>query len=134
MIYVVIGAPCSGKTTYVREHAKQGDVIVDFDDIAVAFGSNVDHEHDHDIMKITLVVWMEAIREVVKHHYDHDVWIIDTMPTIYRQQLYAKANAKPIVLRVDSDELHQRATLLSRSTKYHDLIDRCVGNATSTVP
>jgi predicted kinase len=31
MLTVVTGPPCAGKTTYVRNNAKPGDIIIDFD-------------------------------------------------------------------------------------------------------
>jgi predicted kinase len=37
-VHLVCGAPGSGKTTYVREHAKPGDVVIDLDDILEAMG------------------------------------------------------------------------------------------------
>ena len=41
---VVTGAPCAGKSTYIREHKKDGDVVIDFDSIAIAFGAEKSHE------------------------------------------------------------------------------------------
>lgn len=32
-VYLITGAPCSGKTTFARERIQEGDVIVDIDDI-----------------------------------------------------------------------------------------------------
>jgi hypothetical protein len=32
-VYLVTGAPCSGKSTYVRERAEGGDVVLDIDDL-----------------------------------------------------------------------------------------------------
>lgn len=32
-VYIITGAPCSGKTTFARERMEAGDVIVDIDDI-----------------------------------------------------------------------------------------------------
>ena len=32
-VYLITGAPCSGKTTFARERMEEGDVIVDIDDI-----------------------------------------------------------------------------------------------------
>lgn len=32
-VYIVYGSPCGGKTTYVKENAEIGDLIVDMDDI-----------------------------------------------------------------------------------------------------
>ena len=36
MIHIVTGHICSGKTTFVREHARRGDVIIDLDLLAHA--------------------------------------------------------------------------------------------------
>lgn len=44
-ITVVCGAPCSGKTTHVEQHARPGDVVVDFDAIARERGSPDDWQH-----------------------------------------------------------------------------------------
>jgi predicted kinase len=33
-VVLVCGPPCAGKTTYVREHANPGDLIIDYDDLA----------------------------------------------------------------------------------------------------
>lgn len=32
-VYLVYGSPLSGKTTYVKEHAQKGDLIIDIDNI-----------------------------------------------------------------------------------------------------
>lgn len=32
-VYIVTGAACSGKTTFVREHIQEGDIVLDIDDI-----------------------------------------------------------------------------------------------------
>ena len=32
-VYLVVGAPCSGKTTFVKEHIEEGDVVFDVDDL-----------------------------------------------------------------------------------------------------
>ena len=38
-LYVVTGPPCGGKSTYVREHAKPGDFVIDLDRLALAITS-----------------------------------------------------------------------------------------------
>ena len=32
-VYIIYGSPLSGKTTYVKEHAQKGDLIIDIDNI-----------------------------------------------------------------------------------------------------
>lgn len=41
MIHLVCGAPASGKTTFVKERAKPGDLVVDLDALEQATGSRV---------------------------------------------------------------------------------------------
>ena len=76
MIYVITGAPCSGKSTYIREHASKGDLIVDFDLIAEAFGAEP-HKAEGSIQKAAVRARRDAI-EVAKTS-DSDCWIVDTI-------------------------------------------------------
>lgn len=39
MIHIITGPPCAGKTTYIGNHAKAGDLIVDYDELAMTLGS-----------------------------------------------------------------------------------------------
>ncbi len=36
MLRIINGPPAAGKTTFVREHAQHGDIIIDLDHIANA--------------------------------------------------------------------------------------------------
>lgn len=42
-VYIVNGAPCSGKTSYVREHANDDDLIVDLDALYQAISKAMVH-------------------------------------------------------------------------------------------
>lgn len=65
MVYLVYGSPCSGKTTYVREHAKRGDIISDLDAIYGAITS--DDEHDADLYTIKVAKELDAVlREIIR--------------------------------------------------------------------
>jgi hypothetical protein len=44
-LVLVIGPPCSGKTTYVATHAAPDDVVIDVDALAQALGSPAGHDH-----------------------------------------------------------------------------------------
>ena len=60
-VYVVSGAPASGKTTYVRQHKQSGDLVFDLDHICAALGGTDELYEDH---KPYLDVAL-AIRDVV---------------------------------------------------------------------
>lgn len=40
-VYVVTGPPAAGKTTWVREHAKPGDITIDYDTLAQALSPDL---------------------------------------------------------------------------------------------
>lgn len=46
-IMLVEGPPCAGKSTYVDEHKKSGDLVVDYDILAGAMGVSRQDEHLH---------------------------------------------------------------------------------------
>src|SRR5690554_6806344 len=64
MITLVVGPPTGGKSTWVRDHAQPGDVIVDFDTIAQTLGSPVTHDHPDHIVAITLEAHQAALRAI----------------------------------------------------------------------
>lgn len=43
MVYLIYGSPCSGKTTYIKEHMKRGDLICDVDYIYGAISNDDPH-------------------------------------------------------------------------------------------
>lgn len=76
MMHIITGPPCAGKTTYIRENAELGDLIIDFDEIASAFGA-ADHEADGIIRDIALRARAEAIKTATDN-IETTSWIIDT--------------------------------------------------------
>lgn len=75
-VVVVLGPPCSGKTTYVNEHITRGDIVIDFDAIASALGSGQDHEHDEVYRTVALAARKAAIEAAVRTRAR--VWVILT--------------------------------------------------------
>ena len=79
MLTVISGPPCSGKSTYARQHYQPGDIIIDFDRIAQAFGSPVVCGHDAQYRKVTLEARDAAITAAVDlHHAGTRVWLVDS--------------------------------------------------------
>ena len=44
MVYLICGSPCSGKSTYVKEHFKTGDIVCDVDRLYSALCYNEEHQ------------------------------------------------------------------------------------------
>lgn len=119
MITVITGPPCSGKTTYARQHAKPGDIIIDFDLIAQALGSPDPHDHDPRLREITAAAWSAAVDRLTTGYPAMRAWVIDSRPTRMRQFAYQRARAKIISLTAPAEELHQRATADGRNDDAH---------------
>lgn len=43
MVYLIYGSPCSGKSTYIKEHFKPGDIICDIDYLYSAISLDIPH-------------------------------------------------------------------------------------------
>lgn len=108
MIYVVIGPPCSGKSTYVQEHRKTGDIVVDFDKLCQALGSNEKHAAPEAIKQVAFSARGAVILDVCTNNYDADSWIIHTKPTEKQMKLYEKAEAEYIYMDTDMETCLER--------------------------
>lgn len=80
-LIVVTGPPAAGKTTYIAEHAKPGDIRIDLDHIANTLaGEDMDnHEHEAHILTVAKAARRAAIDAAIKQ--DCTVWLIHTKPT-----------------------------------------------------
>lgn len=96
-VTLVCGPPCSGKSTWVREHAKPGDLVVDFDEIAHKLGSPSRHDHPPRVRnKVRLI---RAMQESTAARHPGDAWIIRTLPDgADRRAVAQRLNARTVVL------------------------------------
>jgi len=124
VITVVTGPPCSGKSTYVRSHARPGDIIIDFDVMAQAFGSPNPHDHSQATRHVTIMARRAAIAAAVTVTAT-DVWIVDCNISRDRLLAYQRVGARIVGLDADKAELHRRAGM-ERPTLWHRLIDEWV--------
>lgn len=98
-LFVVIGPPAGGKSTWVREHAQPGDITIDYDALAntltpYAEGS---HEHTPNVKKVTKAARQAAIDIAVKL-VDTDVYIIHSTPSAALLQQYTAHGAQIITV------------------------------------
>ena len=123
MITVVTGPPCSGKSTYVRQHAKPGDIVIDFDPMAQAFGSLGSHDHSAATRHVTIQARRAAIAAALTVHEQTRVWIVDCNISPDRMKAYRQHGAAIVCLSVSLGELHRRAAR-ERPGLWHRLIDQ----------
>jgi len=117
-----MGAPCSGKSTYVREHAAAGDIVIDFDVLAQALGSGDPHDHPKHIRMVAIDMRRTAINSAVQQHLGGaTVWIVDINPGD-RMALYKRVGAQFVTMTAPLEELHARAAA-ERPERWHQLID-----------
>ena len=124
MLTIITGAPCSGKSTYARQYAKPDDIVVDFDHIAQALGSQVSHGHTDPTATVASRAWYAAVCEAIaQHRKGYRAWIIDTAPNENRRRQYEAAGARFLTYTAEPGELHRRAAE-DRPPSWHHRIDQ----------
>ena len=125
MIHVILGAPCSGKSTYVREHAADDDVIVDYDVIAQALGRKEAHSSRIRPTNQHLAAFV-ARRSVIEWATDHadevDAWIIHTNPMKEDMDRYEACGAELTVMETDMETCLARAEADNRPPGTDEII------------
>lgn len=98
MLYVITGPPAGGKTTWALARAKPGDIVIDYDRLAVALaGPGADsHNHGKVLKRIAHKARYAAIAEAMERCKDADVYLIHSMPTDTLLARYADKDAKVI--------------------------------------
>ena len=133
VITVITGPPCSGKSTYMHQHRRPGDITIDFDDLAQALGSGSRHGHTDDLRRVTIAARSAAITAAIgAHHRGARVWIVDMAPPQSRLDQYERAGAKVIKLAAAREELHARADR-ERPPSWHSLIDQYLDNGGAAI-
>lgn len=108
-VYLVCGAPASGKTTYVKQHYEPGDFVFDMDVLRQALGAP---EKTADCFQNLLL----AVRRVIYQHIAcnsitaKNVWVISGLPDKRLREETAKfLKAKIIFMETSKEECLRRA-------------------------
>jgi predicted kinase len=82
VLTVVTGPPCSGKSTYIRDHAGTGDLIIDLDRIARALTTDdiPGWDYPDHVRDVALSVRRRAVKQARTRWRHIPLWLIDTMP------------------------------------------------------
>ena len=106
-IYVVTGPPASGKTTWVQQRARYGDVVIDYDAIVAALHREDEHlsgdpaEQPLHLAQVANVARQAAI-DAAMHKHDMretngcDVYIVHTTPSRQHLNQYRKHGAEMV--------------------------------------
>lgn len=62
MVYLVYGSPCSGKTTYIKDHKKNGDIVCDVDTLYSAISFNEEHQSELYAQEVASMLYKELIK------------------------------------------------------------------------
>ena len=94
LLHIITGPPAAGKSTYLKQHAKPGDIRIDFDDLAnLLTGKDpANHEHDRDIRDLVRAMRTTAIKKAMQQTR-RDVWIIHSNPAENTMSKYKQAGA-----------------------------------------
>ena len=61
MVYLVYGSPCSGKTTYIKEHIKSGDIVCDVDRLYSAISFNEEHQTELYAQEVASMLYSDLL-------------------------------------------------------------------------
>lgn len=108
-VVLVCGPPGSGKTTYVRERAQRGDLILDLDELMSALSGQPWYEAPREILPFALAA-RDAVLERLNHpHGIRRVWVISSVASkADRESLRQRLNAELVLLEVPPEECLRR--------------------------
>ena len=109
-VYLVYGAPCAGKSSFVRENMERGDLIVDVDSIWECV-SGCDRYVKPARLNSNVFVLRDTLIEQVRYRTGKwlTAWIIGGYPlTAERERLCKSLGAREIFIDTPRDECLQR--------------------------
>lgn len=120
MIHVVVGPPCAGKSTFVKENRESGDVVVDFDAIAMALGADESHDAPKGIRQAAFAARDSAIAEILEK--DLPGWVIHSRPSAVLIEKYENAGATFHLIDPGMETCLERAATDDRPERTPDVI------------
>lgn len=119
MIICVLGAPCSGKSTWVEERADVTEVRADFTRLAQALGGHEDHSPSDDVKAAAMVAQNATIGRIFEG-LDGDAYIVRRSLAASSIEEYGEAGVRFVVLDPGLDECLDRAEVEDRPAGTED--------------
>lgn len=124
---IIYGPPCSGKTTYVKEHMKPGDIVIDMDYIKHALTySDIHSEVDKDTLQ-----YMFRLRKLMLNNPkpNSTTWLIttskeykDKYPFIDEEEIVIFKSKDDLYRLIDNDDTRKNKLI------WKDIVDRWFDN------
>ena len=117
MIRLITGHICSGKSTWVREHASLEDIVIDCDRIAMAISavSTAANEYSDGARELARSVRWSLVNAAATMHLHSrggwDLWIIHAYPSEAALANYRRVGAIAKEMQAEPDVLRRRAAL-----------------------
>lgn len=108
-VTIVYGPPGAGKTTYVREHARWGDLIIDFDALYAALSGLNWYDKPSSLMPFVATARDAVIDRLHRDSQVRHAWLITTEPEGgKRKALQARLNAQMVFIEASPQECLRR--------------------------
>lgn len=114
-VVVLAGPPCAGKTTLAYHVAKQGDVVLDYDEVARSMGSPVRWLHPEPYRTGAEQELQAQLAHAHAHPSDATCWLLRTAPHPTTRMALAQAwQAQVYLLNPGERECRRRAKAEAR--------------------
>lgn len=128
-LHVVTGPPCSGKSTYIAEHASPDATVIDLDAMAEALGypgSHVDwgEETPHPARVAAMIARASLVKAALTGKIVGEVWLTDAVVSAVAQARYAAVDSDLVSLDPGLDVCRERAARDHRSPATLNQIER----------
>ncbi|MGO2659595.1 MAG: HNH endonuclease [Mycetocola reblochoni] len=125
-VIIVVGPPAAGKSSYVRDHAKPADVVIDLDRLVAAISPTPQHqaiEPAPHVKNLAVRARRALIQGSTRLYTRCTVWLIHAMPDAKTLAEYRGNRWAIIVVDPGRAEVEARA-ITERTPRAHDVIAR----------
>lgn len=106
---VVYGAPCSGKSTYVRENIGEKDIVYDYDEISRAITYGQFHVSKRDLTHQYVIDFRLAMINRLKEESEiESAWLISTFLTESFKEYVKDFDPEYIKMEASKEECFER--------------------------